>query len=72
MKVETPLLFIHSDKDLRCPIEQAQQFYAILKTRGIDTELKWFKEETHELSRAGKPQARVKRLKDITNWFKTH
>jgi dipeptidyl aminopeptidase/acylaminoacyl peptidase len=72
MDVQTPLLFIHSDKDLRCPIEQAQQFYAVLKTRGIDTEFKWFKEETHELSRSGKPQARIKRLEDITEWFEKH
>jgi dipeptidyl aminopeptidase/acylaminoacyl peptidase len=72
MDVQTPLLFIHSDKDYRCPMEQAQQFYAVLKTRGIDTELKWFKEETHELSRSGKPQARIKRLEDISEWFKKH
>lgn len=72
MQVNTPLLFIHSDKDLRCPMEQAQQFYAILKTKGLDTELKWFKEETHELSRSGKPNARIKRLEDITQWFERY
>jgi len=72
MKIETPLLFIHSDKDYRCPMEQAQQLYAILKTRGVDTELIWFKDETHELSRSGKPQARIKRLTDITEWFKRY
>ena len=72
MNVKTPLRFIHSDKDYRCPMEQAQQFYAVLKTKGLDTDLIWFKEETHELSRGGKPQARIKRLKDITEWFKNH
>jgi dipeptidyl aminopeptidase/acylaminoacyl peptidase len=72
MHIQTPLLFIHSDKDYRCPMEQAQQLYAVLKTRGVDTELIWFKDENHELSRGGKPQARIKRIKDITNWFKNH
>jgi dipeptidyl aminopeptidase/acylaminoacyl peptidase len=72
MNIQTPLLFIHSDKDYRCPIEQAQQLYAVLKTRGVDTELIWFKDETHELSRGGKPHARIKRIEDITNWFKNH
>lgn len=72
MEVETPLLFIHSDKDHRCPIEQAQQFYAILKTRGLDTKLVWVKNENHELSRSGKPQARIKRLEEITKWFNQH
>ncbi|MFA6801408.1 MAG: S9 family peptidase [Acholeplasmataceae bacterium] len=71
-KVETPLLFIHSDKDYRCPIEQAMQFYSLLKYKEIDTKLVWFKGETHELSRSGKPLARIKRLNDITNWFKIH
>ncbi len=69
LDVKTPLLLIHSDKDHRCPMEQAQQFYAVLKTNGVDCRLVWFKGENHELSRAGKPQARVKRLQEITGWF---
>lgn len=70
--VKTPLLFIHADQDHRCPIEQAQQFYAILKTQGVDTKLVWIKEENHELSRSGRPQARIKRLKEITEWFEKY
>lgn len=70
--VKTPLLFIHSDQDYRCPIEQAMQFYAILKEQGLETKLVWFYGENHDLSRAGKPQARLKRLNEITNWFETH
>jgi dipeptidyl aminopeptidase/acylaminoacyl peptidase len=69
MEVKTPLLFIHSDEDYRCPIEQAMQFYSILREKGLETKLVWFKGETHELSRGGKPQARIKRLKEITEWF---
>ena len=72
MQVKTPLLFIHSDEDYRCPIEQAMQFYTILKEKGLDTKFIWFKGETHELSRSGKPQARMKRLKEITEWFDQH
>jgi len=72
LNVETPLLFIHSDEDYRCPIEQAMQFYTIIKEKGVDTKFVWFKGETHELSRSGKPQARIKRLKEITDWFETH
>lgn len=70
-QVSTPLLFIHSDTDYRCPIEQAMQFYTILKQNGLKTKLIWFKGETHELSRSGKPQARIKRLEEITAWFET-
>lgn len=70
--VKTPLLFIHSDEDYRCPIEQAMQFFTLLKERGLDTKFVWFKGENHELSRGGKPQARSLRLKEITSWFETH
>lgn len=67
--IKTPLLFIHADKDYRCPIEQAMQLYTILKQKGVKTKFVWFKDETHELSRAGKPQARIKRLEEISSWF---
>lgn len=70
--IQTPLLFIHSDQDYRCPIEQAMQLYTILKEKGLDTQLIWFKGETHELSRSGKPQARIKRLEAITAWFEKY
>ncbi len=69
MQIDTPLLFIHSDMDYRCPIEQAMQLFTILKEKGTETKFIWFKGETHELSRSGKPQARVKRLTEITEWF---
>lgn len=72
MEVKTPLLFIHSDEDYRCPIEQAMQFYTMLREKGLETKLVWFKGETHELSRGGKPQARIKRLKEITEWFEKY
>ena len=72
LNIKTPLLFIHSDQDHRCPMEQAQQLYAILKNNGLDTKLIWIKNENHELSRSGKPQARLKRLKEITEWFNNH
>lgn len=69
MNVTTPLLFIHSDKDHRCPMEQAEQFHSVLKTNGVDTRFIWFKNENHELSRSGKPHARIKRLDEIQSWF---
>ena len=31
-----------------------------------------FKGENHELSRSGKPKHRVRRLKEITDWFEKH
>ena len=70
--IKTPLLFIHSDADYRCPIEQAMQLYTTIKMNGVESKFVWFKGENHDLSRSGKPQARLKRLKEIKSWMDLH
>ena len=72
MNATTPTLFIHSDKDLRCPLDQGIQMYAALKENGVDSKLVIFKEENHDLSRSGRPKSRVKRLEEIVNWFERY
>ncbi|GGJ39914.1 S9 family peptidase [Deinococcus roseus] len=68
-QVKTPTLVVHSEQDLRCPLEQGQQWYAALKTLGIETRFVRFPEENHELSRGGRPDRRVVRLKEYLNWL---
>lgn len=68
-KAKTPLLLIHSLKDYRCWVPEALQFYTALKVRGIKTKLALFPNETHELSRSGKPDHRIKRYNLIIEWF---
>ncbi|MNI12793.1 Prolyl tripeptidyl peptidase precursor [compost metagenome] len=68
--VETPLLILHGENDLRCPIEQAEQWYVALKKLGKKTQFVRFPESSHELSRKGHPQLRIERLNRITGWFK--
>ncbi len=70
--VVTPTLFIHSDEDYRCPLEQGIQMYASLVERGVDARLCLFHGENHELSRSGKPKHRLRRLKEITDWFEKY
>ena len=70
--IETPTLFIHSDQDYRCPLEQGLQLYTAMKDRGIPARLCMFHGENHELSRSGKPRHRVRRLQEITDWFETY
>ena len=67
--VKTPTLFIHSDEDYRCPLEQGIQMYAALVDREVPARLCLFYGENHELSRSGKPLHRLRRLKEITDWF---
>ncbi len=69
-QVRTPLLIIHSEGDLRCPISQAEEWY---------TALKWLKQEvvfvrypretSHGLSRGGPIDLRFDRLTRIAEWL---
>jgi dipeptidyl aminopeptidase/acylaminoacyl peptidase len=67
--IRTPLLIIHSEDDLRCPIGQAEQLYVALKKRRKEVVLVRFPDENHELSRSGKPRHRLERFRIILEWF---
>lgn len=67
--VEIPTLVVHSALDYRCPIDQGEQLYMALRVRGIPTELVRFPDETHELSRNGRPMHRLYRLERYLEWF---
>ncbi|WP_237688335.1 prolyl oligopeptidase family serine peptidase [Arthrobacter jiangjiafuii] len=68
-EVRTPALVIHSEEDLRCPLEQAQRYYTALKHHGVPTEMLLFPGENHELSRAGTPWHRMQRFEHILRWW---
>ncbi len=65
----TPTLVIHSENDLRCPIEQGEQVFVALKKLGVDTEMIRFPDEPHGLSRGGRTDRRIQRLEHILRWF---
>ncbi|MCH1624618.1 S9 family peptidase [Ferdinandcohnia quinoae] len=67
--VKTPTLILHSEQDLRCPMEQAEQWYIALKRLGVETKLVRFPDENHDLSRSGKPKHRLERLEHLIGWF---
>lgn len=71
-RVRTPTLVLHSANDLRCPLGQAERYYAALKRRGVETELVIFPGEDHELSRSGRPRHRRERFDIILDWWARH
>jgi len=71
-EIKVPTLVIHSENDFRCPIEQAEQLFAILLRSGVETEMLRFPGESHELSRAGKPRHRQERFEAILDWHGRH
>ncbi|HEX2248493.1 MAG TPA: S9 family peptidase, partial [Arthrobacter sp.] len=70
--VRTPSLIIHSEEDLRCPLEQAHRYYVALKQHGVPAELLVFPGENHELSRSGTPWHRKQRFDEILRWWASY
>jgi len=67
--ITTPLLVLHSENDLRCPLGHGEDLFAILRVLKRDVELVIFPAEGHNLSRTGSPAHRVMRFETILEWF---
>jgi dipeptidyl aminopeptidase/acylaminoacyl peptidase len=70
--IMTPLLILHSEDDLRCPITQAEEFFVALRSLGKEVEFYRFPGESHELSRSGSPVHRMQRAEIILEFFNRH
>jgi dipeptidyl aminopeptidase/acylaminoacyl peptidase len=69
-KVTTPLMLIEGEADYRTPpAEGGEQMFRALKYLKRPTVMVRFPDESHELSRSGKPWHRVERLQHIVGWF---
>jgi dipeptidyl aminopeptidase/acylaminoacyl peptidase len=67
--ITTPLLILHSENDLRCPISEGEQLFTALRKQGKEVAFARFPNESHDLSRNGQPQHRIERLRLIADWF---
>jgi dipeptidyl aminopeptidase/acylaminoacyl peptidase len=70
--IHTPLLILHSEDDLRCPVEQAEHLFVTLRLLKRPVELVRFPAESHELTRSGNPVHRVQRFELVVEWFDRH
>jgi dipeptidyl aminopeptidase/acylaminoacyl peptidase len=69
-RVKTPLMLILGEADFRTPpTSGGEMMFRALKYRRIPTVMVRFPDESHELSRSGKPWHRIERLENIVNWF---
>lgn len=68
-QVRTPTLFIHSDKDYRCTLNNGLEMFAALKLHGVESKLCLFYGEDHGLSRTGTPSNRICRMEEILAWL---
>jgi dipeptidyl aminopeptidase/acylaminoacyl peptidase len=69
-RVKTPLMLILGEADYRTPpMSGGEMMFRALKYRHIPTVMVRFPDESHELSRSGKPWHRIERLEHIVGWF---
>ena len=67
--MNTPLLILQGLDDHRTPSEQGERLFVTLKRLGKPVEMVLFPGASHGLSRSGRPDQRVERLKVILEFF---
>ena len=70
--VSTPVLLLHGETDVRCPIGQSEQYFVALKRLGKEVEFVRFPGCSHLFVRTGHPRMREEYLTRVLEWFKRH
>lgn len=68
----TPTLLIQGEADWRCPPEQSEQFYAVLKASGCAVEMLRLPGGAHAASIRGKPLLRRAQNEALLEWMNRH
>jgi len=55
--------------DLRCPMEQSEQVFIVLKRAGVPVEFVRYPDESHNHAVGGQPKHRIDRLERILAWL---
>ena len=70
--VRTPVLLVHGEEDLRCQIEQSEQYFVALKRLGKTVELARFPDSDHTFRRAGHPTLIVEYYRLVFDWLERY
>jgi dipeptidyl aminopeptidase/acylaminoacyl peptidase len=71
-RARTPTLLLHGEDDLRCPIGQAEQWFAALRSRGVPTQLVRYPGAGHLFILSGRPSHRVDYCRRVEEWVTSH
>lgn len=71
-KIQTPLLIIHGDQDLRTGVIQSEMLYKSLKILGRPVEYVRYPKEGHELTRSGNPGRMMDHLLRVIEFFERY
>lgn len=67
--IQTPVLIIHGEADMRVPVSQGEELFAALAMRRAPVRFVRFPGAAHGFVRTGRPSHRKVRLEEMTAWF---
>jgi D-3-phosphoglycerate dehydrogenase len=67
--VKTPVLLIHGDYDMNCPISQSEEWYSALKLENKEVYFARFKGQNHGFAVKGDPVCRKERYQLLLWWL---
>ena len=70
--VEAPVLLLHGEADVRCPIFQSEAYFVRLKRLGREVEMVRFPGCSHSFPRQGHPKLREEYLARTLEWFQRY
>ena len=68
-KVNTPVLLLHGEADMRCPISQSEEYFQALRRLGKEVEFVRFPGCSHSFPRMGHPKMRQEYMARTLAWF---
>jgi dipeptidyl aminopeptidase/acylaminoacyl peptidase/CubicO group peptidase (beta-lactamase class C family) len=71
-QVTTPTLILHGGSDVRCPVNQAEQWFGGLRLTGTPTELVVFPDASHAFVLTGRPSHRLGYSTRLVDWIERH
>ncbi len=71
-QVTTPTLILHGGSDVRCPVNQAEQWFGGLRLAGTPTELVVFPDASHDFVLTGRPSHRLEYSTRLVDWIERH
>ncbi|WP_125609850.1 serine hydrolase [Specibacter cremeus] len=71
-RVRTPTLVLHGADDQRCPVNQAEQWFAALRLAGVDTRLVLYPGQGHPFVLDGPLRHRIDYSNRVVDWLERH
>lgn len=70
--VKTPTLILHGTDDQRCPVYQAEQWFAELRIRGVETAMVLYPGQSHAFVLTGPLSHRIDYSNRLIDWLQRH